>query len=250
MVKSPGPKRGDDLIQAGANPRHLRLRDPRIDAEGSDQVVDGPGGDPADVGLHHHRIQRLVDAAAWFEDDRKERPLPQLRDPQLHVAGLGDQQPGGASRCARWSGSRCAGNERRRPVVGPDPLPADPLGCLGFNQLLHHHPNRLSDQIDTFAGPKTPRATQTLQTRTRPSVGSFFSECLAVHTEDPADGPHILGATPLTPNPHPWGRLLRRDVGAPSSASGHVWMHRAFGPGVLRRHPISGRQTADVPRDV
>ena len=34
---------------------------------------------------------------------------------------------------------------------------------------------------------------------------SFFSECLAVHTEDPADGPHMPGATPLTPKAHPGG---------------------------------------------
>jgi hypothetical protein len=55
----------------------------------ADQIVDRPGRDTADVGLHHHRIERLVDPAAGLEDDREERPLPQLRDPRLDVAGLG-----------------------------------------------------------------------------------------------------------------------------------------------------------------
>jgi hypothetical protein len=42
-------------------------------------------------------------------------------------------------------------------------------------------------------------------------VGSFFGECLAVHTEDPADGPYIVGAAPLTSKPHHFpGRLPDR----------------------------------------
>lgn len=36
------------------------------------QVIDSAGGHVGDVGLHHHRVQRLVDAAAWSEDQRKE----------------------------------------------------------------------------------------------------------------------------------------------------------------------------------
>jgi hypothetical protein len=44
-------------------------------------------------------------------------------------------------------------------------------------------------------------------------VGSFFSACLAVHTEDPADGPHMLGAAPLTRKFRRRGTLT---VGGPS----------------------------------
>src|SRR4051794_12399937 len=33
VVQPPGPERGDDLIEAGADPRHLRLRDARVDAQ-------------------------------------------------------------------------------------------------------------------------------------------------------------------------------------------------------------------------
>jgi hypothetical protein len=93
VVQPARPECGDDLIEAGADPRDLRLGDPRVDAEGGNQVVDGPSRDAADVGLHDDCVQRLVDAAAGLEDDREVRPLPQLRDPQLHVAGLGGQQP-------------------------------------------------------------------------------------------------------------------------------------------------------------
>jgi hypothetical protein len=28
-----------------------------------------------------------------------------------------------------------------------------------------------------------------------------FGECVAVHTEDPADGPYNVGAAPLSPKP-------------------------------------------------
>src|SRR3954452_2160254 len=143
VVQPPLAEGGDDLVEAGADPGHLRLGDPRVDAQRGDQVVDAAGRDAADVGLHHHRIQRLVDAAAGFEDDREERPLPQLRDAQLHVTGLGGQQP--VTCAVAFSG----------PGVGALILPgADPLGRLGFDQLLHDHPDRLADQIVTLPGAK------------------------------------------------------------------------------------------------
>ena len=70
-----------------------RLGDPRVDAEGGDEVIDLAGGDAVDVGLHHHREQGPVDAPAPFQDRREEAALAQLRDLQLNVAGLGGQQP-------------------------------------------------------------------------------------------------------------------------------------------------------------
>jgi hypothetical protein len=57
-------------------------------------VVHAAGGDAVYVGLHHHRVQRLVDSSAGFEDRGVERVLAQFRDPQLDVAGLGGHQPG------------------------------------------------------------------------------------------------------------------------------------------------------------
>src|SRR4051794_13415884 len=52
------------------------------------QVVDAAGRDAVNVGLHHHRIQRLVDAAARLQDAGEERSLAELGDPQLDVAAF------------------------------------------------------------------------------------------------------------------------------------------------------------------
>jgi len=71
VVQPSGAERGDDLVQPGADPRDLGLGDPGVDPQRGDQVVDGSGGDPADVGLHHHRIQGLVDPAASLAAPRR-----------------------------------------------------------------------------------------------------------------------------------------------------------------------------------
>jgi hypothetical protein len=59
---------------------------------GRDQIVDRTSGDPVHPRLHHYRIQGLIDASGPFQDDGKERALPQLRDPQLDISGLGRDQ--------------------------------------------------------------------------------------------------------------------------------------------------------------
>jgi hypothetical protein len=83
----------------------------------------------------------LVDAAARFEDDGEERALTELGDPQADIAGLGRGQP--------WAAAVALGG----PVVGAFVAAgADPLGGFGFDQLLHHHPDRLTDQIDAITG--------------------------------------------------------------------------------------------------
>ena len=94
VVQRPAAERLHLLVQAGADPAHLRLGDARLDAQRLDQVVDRPGRDPVDVGLHHHRIKGLVDPPPRLEDRREERPSAQLRDPQLDITGLGRHQPG------------------------------------------------------------------------------------------------------------------------------------------------------------
>jgi hypothetical protein len=45
------------------------------------------------VGLHDDGQQGPVDAAARLQQRREERALPQLGDAQLHITGLGRQQP-------------------------------------------------------------------------------------------------------------------------------------------------------------
>ena len=78
---------------------------------------------------------------------------------------------------------------------------ADPLGGFGFDQLLHHHADRLADQIHAVTGAE--RLEQLGQGR----LGQghrwvSFSVCLAVHTEDPADGRLRHAAPPLDLKPH------------------------------------------------
>jgi len=72
VVQRSGAERTDLLVQAGADPGDLGLADPRVRAHRFDEVVDAAGGHAVDVGLHHDRVQGLVDATAGLEDDGQE----------------------------------------------------------------------------------------------------------------------------------------------------------------------------------
>jgi hypothetical protein len=74
----PVPKRANLGVQLGADPGDLGLGDAAVDAQGTDQVVDLAGGGAMHVGLHHHRQQRPVDAAARLQQRREERARAQL----------------------------------------------------------------------------------------------------------------------------------------------------------------------------
>ena len=177
MPERASAERADDLVQAGADPRHLRLGDPGLDPHRLDQVIDRPGGDATHVGLHHHRIQRLVDPPPRLEDRREERPFAQLRDPQLHVPGLRREQ----SR----SCTVAVGHPRVGALVSGG---TDPLRRLQFDQLLQHDTDTVADQIGAITNTK--RLQQFGQGRLRQGHRrDSFSEYLAVHTDDLADGP-------------------------------------------------------------
>jgi hypothetical protein len=88
MPKGAGAKRADDLIEPGADPRHLGLGDARVDSHRLDQVINRAGGDAMHEGLHHHRVVRLVDAPARLEDRRNERAVAQFRDLVVIQPGL------------------------------------------------------------------------------------------------------------------------------------------------------------------
>jgi len=82
------PERTHHLIESGANPRHLGLGDPGIDTQGLHQVIDRTSRNPMHVGLHHHRVQGLIDPPPRLQDHREERALAQLRDLQRNIPGL------------------------------------------------------------------------------------------------------------------------------------------------------------------
>ena len=55
---------GDVGVELTADPADLGLGDAGLNTERGDQVVDLAGRDPFDPGLHHHGVQRDIDAAA------------------------------------------------------------------------------------------------------------------------------------------------------------------------------------------
>jgi hypothetical protein len=51
-------------VQVGADPGDLGLGDAGVGAQRADQVVDLAGAHAVQVGLHHHREQRLINPPA------------------------------------------------------------------------------------------------------------------------------------------------------------------------------------------
>jgi hypothetical protein len=99
-------------------------------------VVDLAGRHAVQVGLHHHREQRLIHPPAAFEQRREERSGAQLRDPQLQIARCGGQGAGAVRARVRSSsrapeaaggrmpsGGRTATGSRARPGSGSNPRP-------------------------------------------------------------------------------------------------------------------------------
>jgi hypothetical protein len=92
-------------------------------------------------GLHHHRQQGPVDAAARLQQGGEEGALPQLGDLEFHVAGLGRQQP--------RAGPIAMGRAARGPLVT---VGADHLGRFGVDQCLQDHGQPLADDVEITAG--------------------------------------------------------------------------------------------------
>lgn len=76
----PTHERGHLDIQVAADPGYLRFGDPRLHAQGLDQIVDLARRGAGHERFRHHRPQRLVDTAARLQQAREERPLPHLGD--------------------------------------------------------------------------------------------------------------------------------------------------------------------------
>ena len=132
----PVPERADFVVQVLADPGHLGLGDPGLGPEGLDQIIDLAGGDPVQVRLHHDSVERLVHAAAAFEQCREKRPVPQLRDLQVQVPGGRRQRPGPGP--VALGGPRLGALERGG---------ADERGRLGLDELLAQGFGRGTDPI-------------------------------------------------------------------------------------------------------
>ena len=141
MVEPALAERADDRVELAADPGHLALADPRLDAQGADEVVDLAGADAVDVRLHDDRPEGPVDPPPRLEQDRQERALTELGDVELDVAGLGRQQAG--------PGAVAVGRALVGPLVPPGP---DRLGGLGLDELLEHERQRLAHDIQRAAG--------------------------------------------------------------------------------------------------
>ncbi len=143
VIQPPLPERVDHLVERRADPGDLRAADPRAHPEGRHQLVDGPGGDPVDVGLHHHGVEGLVDARAALEHARKERALTELGNIRLHVTGLGGEE----TRPRRVS----LGGARQGPSVA---LGLDHLGRLGVDQGLVEQRDHLANEVAALVAPE------------------------------------------------------------------------------------------------
>jgi hypothetical protein len=123
-------------VEVDADPRHLRLRDTRVDAQRLHQVVDLAGRHTMQIGLHHHREQRLIHPPPPLQQRREERPRPQLRDRQLQITGRGRQHP------------RSVTVPLRRPLRGAFPRAStNHRSQLGINQGLIDRGGRQPDPL-------------------------------------------------------------------------------------------------------
>jgi hypothetical protein len=87
------------------------------------------------------RQQGPVDTAARLQQRWEERPLPQLGDAQLHVAGLGRQQPG--------TGAVAVGGALLGSLI---PVGADVLAGLDLDQRLEDQRQPFADDVQVTAG--------------------------------------------------------------------------------------------------
>ena len=145
--------------------------------------------DPVQVGLHHHREQRLVDPAAPLQQRREERPGPQLRDPQLQIPRGRGQRPRPGAVALRGALDRCA-------PTGPAPITAV---RFGVDQRLVQRLGRDPDPVIDIGGLQCLRAARAGQTGPWPSCVVSFREFFDRYSLTVARWP----PTSTTPTPRP-----------------------------------------------
>jgi len=93
MVQWPAQKGFDLLIKTLGDATHLRFGDAAVATQDLYQCVDFASGVAADIGLHHHGEERLVDSAAGLQPVGEVAALAQLWDGKVDVTHLGIIQP-------------------------------------------------------------------------------------------------------------------------------------------------------------
>jgi hypothetical protein len=93
------------------------------------------------IGLHHHREQRLIDAPAPLQQRREERAGPQLRDPQLQIPRRGRERA--RSGAVALGGAGVGALVRGR---------ADHRGELGLDQGLVDRGGRRAESVVDVGG--------------------------------------------------------------------------------------------------
>ena len=136
LGQGPVAECADLLVEVRADPGDLGLGDPGVSTQCLDQVIDLAGRDAVQVGLHHHREQRLVDPAPALEQRGEERPAAELGDPQLQISRGRGQGP--------WSASVALSG----PLIGAFPGPStNHAGQLGVDQRLVDRLGRSADPV-------------------------------------------------------------------------------------------------------
>ena len=149
---------------------------------------------PRHVGLHHDRVQGLIDPSTRFQDAREEAALAELRDPQREITSLGRQRLGAVP--------VSFGELTIDAFIATG---ADRLGCFGLDEFLQNPACDLADQIGALAD--TNRVEQVRQVRIGQShrcvlLSEFFQEHTKNHADgSPTGGPHkphhMTGLNPL-----------------------------------------------------
>src|SRR5439155_15241595 len=134
-LERPVAKRVDLLVEAGADPRDLALRDPQ--PQRLDHLIDLAGRDAGDVGLLHHTHQRLLAAPARLEEAREVTAAADLRNRQLDL-----------TRARRPRAGPVAVAVRQPLLAALTALGADQLRNLHLHQLLHHPGQRLAQEVE------------------------------------------------------------------------------------------------------
>ena len=188
VVQRPVPERRDLLVQPGADPRHLRLRDAGPDPSAATR------SSTARVETPFTQASITTAYRAWSIRRRRSK-MTGKNDPCRSFGIRSSTSPA-------WVATS-RGRDPFRSVtrlVAFVAAGADDLAGLGLDQFLHHQPDRFADQVHALPG--TERLQQLGCDRLRQRHRwEPPDEYLPVHIENPADGA-LNAATHRTPKPH------------------------------------------------